>query len=62
MTKGFDETSSAMALAKQYLMSCNGAGDITLPKESLKLMLEAFVGQWKSDQDRKRNEFKKAAN
>lgn len=58
---GFDDTASAMALAKQYLMQCEGGGDITLPKETLKIILMGFTEHWKNEQDRKRSEFKKVA-
>lgn len=61
MTNGIDETSSAIALARQYLMDCNGTGDITVPKESMKLILTTFVNQWQNNQNLKRSEYKKAA-
>lgn len=60
MTNGFDETSSVLALARQYLMDCNGTGDITLPRESLKLILDAFVNHWQNNQNLKRADYKKA--
>lgn len=60
MTTGLDETSSTLALARQYLMNCNGTGDITVPKESLKLILDAFVNQWQFNQNMKRADYKKA--
>jgi len=58
---GVDETASALALAKQYLMDCDSPGDITLPKATLKIMLLAFTDHWKFEQDRKRSDFKKVA-
>lgn len=60
MTNGLDETSSILALARQYLMDCDGTGDITIPKESMKLILTSFVGQWQNNQNLKRSEYKKA--
>lgn len=58
---GFDQTATVMALAKQYIGMCDGTGDITLPKETLKIMLTAFTGIWHGHQDVKRAEFKKVA-
>lgn len=58
---GVDDISSAMSLAKQWLMNCEGDGDITLPKETLRIMLMGFARQWHGEQDKKRSEFKKAA-
>lgn len=57
---GFDQSSTALSLAKQLLMECDGVGSLTLPKETLKIVLTSFVEQWKGEQDRKRSEFKKA--
>lgn len=58
---GFDTSSTALSLAKQYLMECESGGDIVLPKETLKIMLLAFVNQWKNEQDKTRSAFKRAA-
>jgi hypothetical protein len=58
---GVDDTTSAMALAKQILPACEGIGEITLPKATLKILLTGFVDQWKGEQDRKRSELKKVA-
>lgn len=56
-----DEKSSVIALAKQLLMDCQAPGDITVPRESLKLILTAFTQNWLGEQDMRRSEFKKVA-
>lgn len=56
-----NETATGMALAKQILMDCEGEGTITLPKETVKTVLLAFVKCWSAEQDKKRSEFKKVA-
>lgn len=58
---GFDTTATGIALAKQILMECNGTGDVTLPKETVRAVLGAFLQAWQAQQDRTRSEFKKAA-
>jgi len=57
---GIDETATALNLAKNLLTQCAGTGDILLPKETLRLVLMAFITSWHGEQDRKRSEFKKA--
>lgn len=58
---GIDDTTSALALAKQILPECEGTGEITLSKATLKILLIGFINQWSGEQDRKRAEFKKVA-
>lgn len=58
---GIDETSSALSLVKQLLQQCDGTGDVTLSKETLKLVLTTFIQQWNGDQERKRQDYKKVA-
>lgn len=59
--EGFDEKTTALALAKQLLMDCEGSGDITVPRGTLKIILVAFSKSWHDEQNRKRSELKKAA-
>lgn len=61
MMNGYDESSTMLSLAKQLLMDCERGREITLPSATLKLVLDAYIQQWASDQDRKRNDYKKAA-
>lgn len=58
---GFDQTSSALSLAKQLIMECEGKKEITLSTDTLKIVLMAFTQSWSNEQERKRSEFKKAA-
>jgi len=57
---GFNETATAIALAKQILMDCEGMENITLPKPTLKIILMQFTKQWHGEQDKVRSDFKKA--
>lgn len=59
---GFDSAATAMSLAKQLLTQCEGPGDITLSKETLKLVLCGYVQSWHAEQDKRRAEIKKVAN
>lgn len=60
MQNGMDENSTLVSLAKQYVMACEGDGDITLPKETLKLILMSVIQSWHVEQDKRRAELKKA--
>lgn len=57
---GVNDAATGMALAKQLLMQCEGDGDITLPKETLRIALFPLIQSWHGEQDKKRSEFKKA--
>lgn len=58
---GYDPTGTGVALAKQILMDCQGEGNITLPKETLRIVVDAFILSWKGQQDKTRSGFQKAA-
>lgn len=58
---GYDESATALSLAKQLMMDCEGGGTITLQKDTLKIVLMAYVQQWSGEQDRKRSDMKKVA-
>jgi len=58
---GIDETATALNLAKSLMSQCSGGGDIVLPKETLRLVLMAFITSWHGEQDRKRADIKRVA-
>ena len=61
MTAGYDDITTAMSLAKQWLSMCSdGHEDIIIPKSSLKIICGALAQTWHAEQDRKRSELKKA--
>lgn len=59
--RGVNNHGTALALAKQLLMQCESSGDITLPKETLKIVLKEFVGAWQTQQVNTVATFKKVA-
>lgn len=58
---GYDESGTILSLAKQIMMDCEGVGMITIQKDTLKLVLNAYVQQWNVAQDSKRSDYKKVA-
>ena len=56
---GFNYTGTALSVAKQYLMECEGSGTVTLNKETLKLILMEFIGTWKNQQQLASNAYPK---
>lgn len=58
---GYDEVTTTASLAKSILMQCEGSGDITLPKDTLKIILMALLQSWNGQQELTRSTFKKVA-
>jgi hypothetical protein len=54
-----DKKTEALGLAKQILYDCEGDGDITVPKETLRIILNAFVDEWIFAQGKIRQSFEK---
>lgn len=48
--RGMNSHATAIALSKQLLMQCDPPGNITLPKETLKIILHEFIGAWQNQQ------------
>lgn len=55
-----DKKATALALAKQLKYDCEGAGYITLNKETLSIVLDAFIEDWTVTQAKVRQGFEKA--
>lgn len=49
----------ALALAKQIKYQCEGTGEITLNKETLRIVLDAYIQQWFASQAKIRQGFEK---
>ena len=58
----YDEETTALSLVKHYQMQCEDKGDITLPKDSFKIILETFIKMWANNQSKTRMEYKKVKN
>lgn len=54
-----DNRTTALALAKQLKYECEGTGEITLNKETLRIVLEAFIEDWTTMQSKVRHGFEK---
>ena len=54
-----DKKTEALGLAKQLMYSCDGDGDITLRKDTLKIVLEAFIEDWVISQGKIRQAFER---
>jgi hypothetical protein len=59
--KGLNQTGTALSLAKQLLMECEGEGNVTIPRETLKIVLMEFIGSWKHQQVQVSANFPKVA-
>lgn len=59
--RGMNDHATALALAKQLLMECDAGGDITLPRATLKIVLNEFLGAWRNQQVQAVSSFKKVA-
>lgn len=55
-----DTRTTAISLAKQIQYDCEGSGEITLNKETLRIVLEAFIEDWTVMQVKTRQGFEKA--
>lgn len=49
----------AIGLAKQIRYDCEGSGDITLNKETLRIVLDGFIENWVVSQGKVRQGFEK---
>ncbi len=54
-----DNRATALALAKQIKYDCEGDGDIVLNKNTLRIVLEAFIEDWNITQTKIRQGFEK---
>lgn len=54
-----DTRATAHALAKQLRYQCEGSGDILLNKDTLRLVLDAFIEDWGIMQGKIRQSFEK---
>lgn len=54
-----DHQTTALALAKQIKYDCEGSGEITLNKDTLRIVLEAFIENWTTAQTKARQGFEK---
>ena len=54
-----DKKTTALALAKQLKYDCEGSGDVTLNKDTLRIVLEAFIEDWNMVQTKVRHGFEK---
>ena len=59
--RGMNNHATALALAKQLLMDCESEGDITLPKATLRIVLNEFLSAWRNQQVQTVSSFKKVA-
>lgn len=58
---GYDDATTTVSLAKSILMQCEGVGDITLPKDTLKIIIMALLQSWNGQQELTRSTFRKVA-
>ena len=58
---GINDRGSTLSLAKQILMDCEGEGNISLPKSTLKIVLMEFINGWKTQQQVVASSFAKVA-
>lgn len=56
-----NDNASAFAIAKQLSYDCEGSGDITLPKGTLKIVLDAYMSLWQTSQVNTRATYKKVS-
>lgn len=54
-----DMKATAYALAKQLKYQCEGSGDVTLMKDTLNIVLDAFIEEWDRSQVKLRQSFEK---
>ncbi len=54
-----DKKTTALSLAKQIKYECEGEGNITLNKDTLRIILEAFIEDWQTAQSKTRQTFEK---
>ncbi len=54
-----DTKSTAYALAKQLKYQCEGVGDVTLSKDTLRIVLDGFIKDWDVTQVKIRQGFEK---
>lgn len=50
---------TAYALAKQLRYQCEGTGDVTMAKDTLNTVLDAFIEEWDASQVKIRQSFEK---
>jgi hypothetical protein len=55
-----DNRTTAISLAKQIRYDCEGDGQITINKSTLKIVLDAFIEDWTFTQAKVRQSFEKA--
>ena len=58
---GVNNTATTLSLAKQLLMECEGTGDISIQRATLKIILMEFIGSWKNQQQQISASFPKVA-
>lgn len=54
-----DKRTTALALAKQIKYDCEGSGEIVINKDTLRIVLEAFIEDWNVMQTKIRQGFEK---
>lgn len=47
---GFDEETTGLSLARQLHGECEGRGDITIPKSTLRIVLNNYIELWSQKQ------------
>lgn len=47
---GMNDHATAISLAKQYLLECEGMHEVKIPAPTLKIMITAFLDAWKTQQ------------
>lgn len=57
--RDMDKKTTALSLAKQLKYECEGSGQITLNKDTLTIILEAFIEDWQTAQAKTRQTFEK---
>ena len=56
-----NDSASAFAIAKQLSYDCEGSGDVTLPKGTLKIVLDSYIALWQNSQANTRATYKKVS-